>query len=326
MKLQTIEEFQLGNRIEGFFILKSSQCKVASNQKKYIDMSLGDRTGEINAKLWDCTKEDEQQYIQNTLVKVRGIVTAWNEQLQLKIEKIRVATEEDGVDASNFVPVAPYSAEYMYRQIFSYIAKFENDDIKSIVTVILENNKQTLMTCPAAMKNHHAIRSGLLYHITTMLKTAEKLSEVYTFINTDLLYAGVILHDIGKIYEMDANSLGIVSDYTCEGQLLGHIIQGIKMIDETAKKIDANQEVSLLLQHMILSHHYEPDFGSPKKPMFPEAELLHHIDLIDSRMYDMNKALENTSEGNFSDRIWSLDNRKIYKSNLQEPKQSKNLA
>ena len=115
---------------------------------------------------------------------------------------------------------------------------------------------------------------------------------------------------------MDANELGIVSEYTVEGQLLGHITQGVKLIDNTAQKLGIDDEVSLLLQHMILSHHSEAEFGSPKKPMIPEAELLHHIDLIDSRMYEMKNALKRTEQGKFSEMIWSMDNRRIYKSIL----------
>ncbi|MDK2800936.1 MAG: 3-5 exoribonuclease [Clostridiales bacterium] len=327
METLTIDQFQFGTKIEGFFIIKSSLCKSTTNNSKYLDMILGDQTGEVSAKLWECTEEDENKYINNTLVKVRGIVTEWKGQMQLKIEKIRLTTDEDGVDAANFVQVAPYTPEYMYNQILSYVNKIDNQDIKTIVSCILKEHKQSLMIFPAAMKNHHAVRSGLLYHIMTMLMTAEKLGQIYTFIDMDLLYGGIILHDIAKIYEMDANELGIVSEYTTEGQLLGHIIQAIKIVDRVAKKVGADEEMAMLLQHMILSHHYEPEFGSPKKPMFPEAELLHYIDMIDSRMYDMKKALENTPEGSFSDRIWSLENRKVYRANtINKADEEKSLA
>jgi len=141
----------------------------------------------------------------------------------------------------------------------------------------------------------------------------EKASEVYTSLNRDLLFAGIILHDIAKTVEMNASELGIVSEYTIEGELLGHIIQGIKMIDQTATKLGADPEVSLLLQHMILSHHYEPDFGSPKRPMIPEAEVLHYLDLMDARMYDMGRVLGGVEEGKLSEKVWLLNNRKLYK-------------
>ena len=320
MELITIDQFTNGAKIEGFYLIKSCQCKTAANNNKYLDLTLSDQTGEINAKLWEYSEEDGKSYESSTLIKIRGTVSEWQGQLQLKIERIRLCTPDDGVDPANFVPVAPYTPEYMFNHILNFITKMQDPDIKAIVQYIFKENKQKLMTFPAAMKNHHAIRSGLLYHTMTMLMLAEKLSSVYDFINTDLLYGGVILHDMAKIEEMDANELGIVSDYTVEGQLLGHIIQGIKNVDRVAKKVGANEEASLLLQHMILSHHYEPEFGSPKRPMIPEAELLHYLDIIDSRMYDMKRVLQNTPEGGFSEKLWSMHNRKLYKafSNSQE--------
>jgi 3'-5' exoribonuclease len=112
---------------------------------------------------------------------------------------------------------------------------------------------------------------------------------------------------------MAAGELGIVSEYTTEGELLGHIVQGVKMVDRAAREVGADTEVSLLLQHMILSHHYEPEFGSPKRPMIPEAEVLHYLDIIDARMYDMGKVLSHVEAGSFSDKVWLLHNRKLYK-------------
>lgn len=154
---------------------------------------------------------------------------------------------------------------------------------------------------------------GLLYHTLRMLLSGEKLGEVYNFLNMDYVYAGVILHDICKILEMDSDQYGVVSDYTMEGKLLGHIIQGIKEIEIEGEKIGIDREKSVVLQHMVLSHHYEPEFGSPKKPMTPEAELLHFLDIIDARMFDFEHALEGIEPGGFTDKIWLLDNRNLYK-------------
>lgn len=312
--MDTINQIEAGKRIEGFYIIKAVDCKTTnSNNKKYLDFTLGDSTGEINAKLWECKEEDEKKYKDNMLIKVRGTALAWQNAVQLKIEKVRPAEAEDNLNISDFVPSAPYEPEEMYGTILNYINSMKNDDIKNIVTLMLEEKKDKIMYYPAAKKNHHAIRAGFLYHISTMLKVAEKLSEVYTFVDTDLLYAGVILHDLAKTEEMDASELGIVSDYTVEGQLLGHIIQGVRNVEIAALAVGAPKEISMILQHMILSHHYEPEYGSPVKPMLPEAELLHHIDIIDARMFDMRKASNDIKQGEFSDRIWSLENRKVYK-------------
>lgn len=308
-----ISEFIIGEIAQGYFLIRSVESRTASNNKKYLDLTLADKTGEINTKMWHCTEQDEANYIENKLVKVRGNVTKWQGRLQYIIEKIRLSTEKDNLKVEDFVPTAPFPADEMFDEVLEYAARIKDSEIKMLVDIILEENKDMLMYYPAAQKNHHSYRSGLLYHVTSMLKVGESLSLVYEFINTDLLYAGIILHDIAKLFEMDSSELGIVSEYTMEGNLLGHIVQGIKMIEKTAKEIDMDEEKAIVLQHMILSHHNEPEYGSPKRPMIPEAELLHHIDTIDARMFDMKKNLDDISEGDFSDRIWLLNNRKVYK-------------
>ena len=233
MEIKKISEIKKGDRVEGFFVIKSVDVKVSnnSNTNKYFDFNLGDASGDINAKLWEYNEELENKFKQSILVKIKGTVNEWRGKLQLKIEAIRVTEENDNVKIGDYVAVAPYSPEEMYDDVLNYLSKIENIDIQNIVTNILSYNEEKLMHYPAAKSNHHAIRSGLLYHTTTMLKAGEKLSEIYTFLNTDLLYAGIILHDIGKIYEMNASELGIVSEYSVEGQLLGHIVQGVKMIE-----------------------------------------------------------------------------------------------
>jgi 3'-5' exoribonuclease len=313
MENKTICDFKAGERVEGFYIIKSVDCKTSSNGKKYFDFNLGDNTGEVNAKLWEYKEGDENIYSPNILVKIRATINEWQNNLQLKIDKIRIAEEEDGVDPADYVQVAPFEADFMYGVICQYIESISNESMKGIVSLIVEGYSSKILYYPAAKKNHHSIRSGLLYHVMTMLKAGEKLCEIYTRLNKDLLFAGIILHDIAKIEEMDSSDLGIVTEYTVEGQLLGHITQGIKLIENAADVIGADKESTMLLQHMILSHHYEPEFGSPVKPMFPEAELLHYLDIIDARMFDMFKALDETKEGSFSDKIWSLENRRVYK-------------
>ncbi|MGI6066119.1 MAG: 3'-5' exoribonuclease YhaM family protein [Bacillota bacterium] len=316
MYVQEIKDLPAGKSITGFFLVKAVNCKTTQNNAKYLDILLGDKTGELNAKLWDCSDEDERLYLEQMLVKVKGTIGLWQGRMQLKIERIRPAQEEDGLDIEDFVPVAPEKPEVMFERVLQYINEIRNKDIKAVVGQVVEETKDKLMYYPAAKQNHHSVQGGLLYHILTMLTVGEKLSEIYSWINRDLLYGGIILHDIAKVDEMDAGPLGMVSDYSVEGQLLGHIVQGIKRIDRTARKLGVAEEVSLLLQHMVLSHHYEPEFGSPKRPMIPEAELLHYIDIIDARMYDMAKNLENTSRKEFSDKVWVLHNRRLYKSGV----------
>lgn len=316
MENKKIGEFNKGDRIENFFLVKNAECKITNNSttNKYLDLMLIDSTGEINAKLWECNENIEASIKDNMLVKVRAVVNEYRGKLQLKVEKIRPSTVEDNINIDEFILVAPYRSEDMFETLLDYIEKIENKDIKRITESIISKLSYKLMHYPAAKSNHHAIKGGLLYHITTMLKAAEKLLDIYNYLNKDLLYSGIILHDIAKIMEMESSELGIVSKYSTEGQLLGHIIQGISLIETAAMEVNADKEIVMLLQHMILTHHYEPEYGSPKKPMIPEAEMLHHLDVLDARMYDMRKATKDLNPGEFSEKVYSLDGVSIYKS------------
>lgn len=311
-----IKDFKVGEEVTGFYLIKAKNVKVSSANKPYIDFTFQDITGEVNAKLWEVKGDVEKQYNPGEVVKIQASVTQWQQSVQLKLIKIRTATPEDQVDYSAFIPVAPIEADTMYNEILFYINKMVSADVKKLVLTLLEAYKDKLMYYPAAKSNHHAIKSGLLYHIIRMLRAGDALGDIYKNINKDLVFAGVILHDIEKINEMTATESGVVDTYTVEGQLLGHIIMGIKRIDEESKRLGIDPEVSLLVQHMILTHHYEPEFGSPKKPLIPEAELLHYLDMVDARMYDMNKALKGVEPTEFSDPVFVLDRRRLYRSKL----------
>jgi 3'-5' exoribonuclease len=232
---------------------------------------------------------------------------------QLRVQKLRKAVPEDNVELMDFIKAAPEKAEDMYNYIMEKAGEMQDEELRRLCIRLLTDNQEKLMYYPAAAKNHHAELAGLLYHMKRMLMTAERICEVYRNLNPDLVAAGVIIHDMEKLNEIDADTLGMASGYSFEGQLLGHLVQGIKSIDRLAEELGIGREKAIMLEHMILSHHYEPDFGSPKKPLFPEAEILHYLDMIDARMYDMQEALDATFPGEFSDRVWTLDNRKLYK-------------
>ncbi len=312
---KNVSELKPGEKAEGFYLIKSFEVKKTTNGKQYIDIELVDKTGAINAKVWDYTKENEELIIDNSIVKVRGEVLEWNGSKQLKVNKIRGKLPTDEIKISELIPSAPIEKEEMMGTLQSYIKKIKDTEIRLLVDNIVAKYKDKLYYYPAAKKNHHSYLGGLLYHTLRMLQSGEKLGQVYDFINMDYVYSGVILHDMCKILEMDSDSYGVVSDYTMEGKLLGHIIQGIKEIETEGEKININREKSIVLQHMVLSHHYEPEFGSPKKPMTPEAELLHFLDIIDARMFDFEHALNAIEPGQFTDKIWLLDNRNLYKIN-----------
>lgn len=313
-----IKDFKIGEEVTGFYLVKAKNIKTSSANKTYIDFTLQDISGEVNAKLWEVKGDVESIYNPGEVVKIMGSVTQWQSTVQLKLIKIRALLPEDNVDFNQFIPTAPIEAQAMLDEIMTFVMEMHSDDIKKLVTALIDIYQNQLMYYPAAKSNHHAIKSGLLYHILRMLRSAKALGTVYKNINLDLVYAGVILHDIEKINEMDATEVGVVEGYTKEGQLLGHIIMGIKRIDRVAESLGVDPELSLLIQHMILTHHYEPEFGSPKKPLIPEGELLHYLDMIDARMYDMNKALKDMEAEQFTEPVFVLDRRKLYKSKYSQ--------
>lgn len=167
------------------------------------------------------------------------------------------------------------------------------------------------MWFPAAKRMHHAERSGLLHHTTDMLKAAEAICVIYPWLHRDLLLAGVIIHDLGKLEELKSDEVGNVSDYTREGQLIGHLVQGVANLRAAAEKTGVTGEVVTLLEHLLISHHGEMEYGSPTPPMFPEAEALRWIDMMDARMNAMKSALDRTPEGAFSEKVYTLD-RRVY--------------
>ncbi|MFR8071892.1 MAG: 3'-5' exoribonuclease YhaM family protein, partial [Anaerovoracaceae bacterium] len=254
-----------------------------------------------------------QKIKEGSVIKVKALVTEWNGMKQLRVSRIRQTSAEDNIVMMDYIKAAPEDAEEMYGYIRGKAEAFCDIDLRNICLKLLDDNREKLMYYPAAQKNHHAEMAGLLYHVKRMLMMAERACEVYTNLNRELVMAGVILHDMEKINEIESNELGISTGYSFEGKMLGHLIQGVKTIDRLASQFGVSKEKAVMLEHMILSHHYEPEFGSPKKPLFPEAEMLHYLDMIDAKMFDMQEAVEKTEPGHFSDRVWTLDNRTIYR-------------
>ncbi|MEI8216940.1 MAG: HD domain-containing protein [Eubacteriales bacterium] len=317
MKNVYINDINVESEVLDFFMVKNFAIKLGANKKQYLDLALGDKTGEISGKKWDISDQEIlalEGIKEGDVVKVRATVTEWNGLKQLKLAKVRKANEDEKFEIMDFVKAAPISADVMFAFIKAAVVTMKDEDLKAICHRILDDHKEKLMYYPAASKNHHAELSGLLYHIKRMLELAERVCDVYANLNRDLVVTGVIIHDIEKLNEMDANELGIVSGYSFEGQMLGHLIQGVKIIDRLAAELAISNEKAIMLEHMMISHHYEAEFGSPKKPLFPEAEILHYLDMIDAKMYDMEEALDNIEPGSFSERVYTMDNRRLYKS------------
>ena len=310
MENYSVCQLQKDMRFEGFLLIRSAEKRKDVKGNEYVDMNLTDRTGEINCKIWNWDPEAEVPETGST-VKVRGTVQEYNGRLQLRVEKWRAATPEDPVDMSQLVPCAPRKPEEMMAEIRETVNSFQSEKIRKLTEAMLEHAGKDLNWFPAAQRMHHAERSGLLHHTTDMLKMARAMLEIYPWLNRDLLLAGVIIHDLAKMDELKSDQAGNVTDYTRDGQLLGHLVRGITNLNRIADRLGIHGEAVALLEHMLLSHHGESEYGSPKAPMFPEAEALHWIDIMDARMNTMKGVEDKTPEGAFSEKIFSLE-RRIY--------------
>ncbi len=309
--------------VEGFCVIKTVQVRANVKGSSYLDMVLFDAGGESVAKLWDYNIAQHGVFEADQVIKIRGSLVQWKDAEQIKIERIRATTDEDPIDFDKLVPCAPFDTEMMYETLYETAGAFEDDDLRRLTQYLLRENKEKLLLYPAAVKLHHATRGGLLHHLTSVLALARAVCAVYPAVDTDLLYAGVILHDIAKLEELDTGKLGLAGSYTVRGQLLGHINMGVSLIRSTCELLGVPEEVSMLVEHMLLAHHGVPEFGSPKPPMFPEAEILAELDMLDSRIYEMFDALEGVPVGGFSERIWALDNRQLYQHGHQFLKKTK---
>ncbi len=313
---------EIGNNglVEGFAIIKQCDKKTAKNGNTYLDIVLADKDGEIFAKLWDYIEDVQGKFENDMFVKVRGQISQYNGKDQFRIEKIRPVIAGDNVNVEDYVKTADYSGEDMLNFLLTTVNNFKDEELKKIVTYLLENNKEKILFFPAAFRLHHAIRCGLLMHTSSIVKLCESICKVYPFVNRELLISGAILHDIAKTVEFEVRETGIASGYTVEGNLIGHLVKGAMMVAEAAKVLNIDNEKSMLLQHMILSHHGEPDFGAAVRPSFLEAELLSQLDLMDARIYEIMDAVSGVEKGEFTQRLWALEDRKFYKYNDAELK------
>lgn len=318
-------EINQNGGVEGFCLVKSLEIKKTAKGVPFLDLVLTDSSGEIGAKLWDYKEELHGAIKLNSLIKIRGTVSMFNDALQLRIDRVRPALESDGVKMEDFVPSADYSGEAMYEHIIETVNRFENEQLKKLILTVMERNKASLLYWPAAFKLHHAIRGGLLYHTLSILKLAKAVCDIYPSLERELLYTGVILHDIAKIQEFDVSETGVVSGYTVEGSLIGHLVRGAMNIEKIGEELGIDKELITLVEHMILSHHGEPDFGAAVRPMFLEAEILSQLDLLDARIYEISQAVSEVEPGDFTPRQWALDNRKIYNHGLKEIKPKADL-
>ncbi len=314
------------NSNDNFWLVKTAEKKVNIKGAAYLDMVLCDKNGEISGKLWDYSELVHGVFQAGDLVKIRGSVTQFNGNDQLRIDKIRLVNENDGVNVADFVPTAEYSGEMMYGQIMNIIAAVKDNDLKQLTYALVKDNEEQLLFWPAAFKLHHAIRGGLLYHTLSIIKMAESICSIYPSVDKDLLMCGIIVHDLCKIDEFDISPAGLAAGYSVKGELIGHLVMGAMKIENKAKELGINPEKAMLLEHMVISHHGEPDFGAAVRPMFLEAEILSQLDKLDATIYEITSAVSEVDTGEFTPRQWALDNRKLYNHGRKEVETKANLG
>ncbi len=305
-----IREFKEKQRYTMNLLVKNVVKGVTQKGAPYLSLVLQDNTGTIDGKLWDASAEDMEAAKPGHVEQLSFEVLDYNNALQLRVHSIQDLDQEP-IDLSEYVMASPVAVSELKTRINGYISSITNPVLQKLVKGMYEKVGRTFFDYPAASRIHHNYLGGLAEHTLGMANLAEYIAGAYPFLNRDLLIAGVLIHDMGKTAELG----GLVSnEYTLEGKLIGHISIGHGWLMETAESLGlANETETMLLRHMILSHHGKHEFGSPVLPEIPEAEALYLIDNIDSRMVSLRSALETVKPGQWSQKMFAFDNRQFYK-------------
>lgn len=298
------------------FILDITE-KTSQKGKPFLIIKARDNhKQEAILKRWQCS-ENEFPVSKGELALCTIQINSYKEEKQFVIRSVKPAYDGVHADIVDYMNIAPYKASDMYHYILGFAEKnIKNDSYKSVIKNIYRDYKEKLMMWSAAKSVHHNGVSGLLFHIYSMLQAAESYVKIYSFLNKDLLFTGVILHDIGKLEELHTNEFG-ESEYSIEGNLTGHLYIGADLVTKYKPK-DMAQEEFLLLKHMILSHHGKHEYGAVITPKIPEAIALNYIDDMDAKMYQCEHFMNEIHPGTFSDQIWSLETRLYRQKNQQE--------
>jgi 3'-5' exoribonuclease len=276
------------------FVVAVKQVKPKKTGDPYLALTLADRSGQIEAKMWDNVADCIDSFEQDHFVKVKGLINKYNQRFQLTIHKLR-RLEEVEVEFADYLPKTTKDIDELWRTLSDFVDGFTDPHLKALVRAFMDDPEiaAAYRCAPAAKTLHHAYIGGLLDHVVSLFRSCELVCRNYPQINRDLLMAGAFLHDIGKIHELTYNR---AFSYTTRGQLLGHMIIELEMLQAKLQLLPGfPNELKILIEHMIISHHGEYEFGSPKLPMFPEALLLHYLDDLDSKMESMRAQFERES-------------------------------
>lgn len=304
--------------VTSLFLVQSKQVRSTREGKPYLALRLTDRTGTVEARMWDDIAEVESQFDRDDVVKVEATVESYRGKMQLKLKRLRPVQDSE-VELADFLPQTEADVEALYSEVLAVARGVANPHLQALLLAVLEDAEVApgLKRAPGAKTLHHAYQGGLIEHVASLCRLCRLVAQNYPEVDLDLLLTGALLHDIGKVYELSyERSL----DYTTAGNLVGHIALGLELVN---RKMDAQEgfpaDLRLLVQHLLLSHHGRLEFGSPVTPRFTEAVLLHYLDDLDSKMEAIRSSLKAAdSEGREGD--WTDWNRSLERPLLRREK------
>lgn len=311
--MRKFNTMKIGEDVSFYALVESLQQRFTPNKSAYYSVGLSDGDAIVDARIWDTNLVEKNELTRGEIYFFEAHINEYASKAQFVIKQIR-KVEEGEIDKNLFYRSAPITEESLRKEIKRYISRIENSILKEMVIGLISKVSEAYFSYPAAMSMHHNYASGLAYHTYTMLKLADAYLEIYPGMNRDLLYAGTLIHDIGKTRELSGIH-GTV--YTEEGNLLGHIVIGLQMIAEVAANlgVESTEEVRLL-SHLVASHHGELEFGSPKEPGVLEAFALHFMDIADAKLTPISAEVVKTEKGKSTGPIGSINRKTIYKPNI----------
>ncbi|HUB80273.1 MAG TPA: HD domain-containing protein [Bryobacteraceae bacterium] len=291
MKSPYVSELEPNKLITTSFLVHSKEIRQKKSGELYLSLLLADRTGELDAKMWDNVSEVIDAFDRDDFVRVKGLVQIFHNRPQMTIHKMR-RMDDSEIDFGDYFPSSRRDQDEMWRELRGIVGGIGNIHLKTLLEAVLDDEEiaRRYRRAPAAKHIHHAFLGGLIEHVLSLCAMARLAAQHYSFIDGDLLVTGAILHDIGKIYELNYER-GF--SYSNDGQLLGHIHIGARIVADKLRALpDFPAVLRSLVEHMILSHHGKLEFGSPKVPQFPEALMLHYLDDMDSKLECMRSVIE----------------------------------
>ena len=315
-EVKQLRDYQVDERMDIFVLLKEVDPRVTQQGKRYLAVSVADRSMEIRGMKWDATQEEADTLQAGMVIFMTAVRQVYQDKPQLKILSMRPTRVGERQDPSDFMNAAPMKASEMEEEVSALIFQITNATWQRIVRHLLSKYHDEFYKYPAAKINHHAFAGGLGFHSLSIARLAQAIVKQYPGVNASLLYAGALLHDLGKVIELTGP---IATQYTTVGNLIGHIVLIDEQIVLAANELhlDLYSEDMLVLRHTVLAHHGLMEYGSPVRPLIKEANILHQLDELDANMQSFDNALAETEPGEFSQRQWALDNRNVYKLDLK---------